>query len=116
MLKKTLAALVLATSLTACHDRAPQVIAIPAGAEIERPGQMTVTGTATLEVSPDCADITMTLTVDNLKPGRATAGVGDEEAAVVAALKKLGLEAGDIKLSFLQLEPVYEPNPNGWAQ
>ena len=46
------------------------VIALPASvADIDQPGQMTVTGQATLEVSPDCADLTMTLAADHIKPG-----------------------------------------------
>jgi hypothetical protein len=50
----TLAALPLAAVLAACHDH-PQVIAVQ-GAPNDpstRPGQMTVTGSARLEVSPD---------------------------------------------------------------
>ena len=114
MLKQTLAALILTSSLVACHN-SPQVLAIPQPEHVQ-PGQMTVTGSATLEVSPDCADLTMTFTVDNGKPGIATAGVDAKEAALVAALHKIGVEPTDIKLSQLNLEPVYEPNPEGWAQ
>lgn len=107
MLKRTLASLFLASSLFACSDR---VIAIPAPTSIAAPapGGMTVTGTATLEVSPDCADITMTIDVDGSRPGLATTGAQGKQQAVVDALKKLGLEAADIKLSTLTLNPVYE--------
>ena len=116
MLKSTLASLVLASSLLACADRgAPQVIAMPA-AEAARSGQMTVTGTATLEVSPDCADLTMTITSDGAKPGIATASVQSKEQQIVDALKAQGVEISDIKLSFLTLNPIYAPNPEGWAQ
>ncbi len=107
MLKRTLASLVLASSLFACSDR---VIAIPAPTSVAAPvpGGMTVTGTATLEVSPDCADITMTIDVDGTRPGLATTGAQGKQQAIVDALKKLGLEASDIKLSTLSLNPVYE--------
>jgi len=116
MLKSTLASLVLATSLLACTDRgAPQVIAIPS-AEVSHPGQMTVTGTATLEVSPDCADLTMTIVADGAKPGVATAGVQAKQQKIVEAMKRLGLSTSDLKLSYLTLNPIYEPNPEGWAQ
>lgn len=113
MWKPTLALLALSTSLLACHDR---VIAVQAPADVERPGQMTVTGTATLEVSPDCADLTMTISADGTRPGAATTQVDAKERALVAALEKIGVAAADLKLSTVTLEPVYEPNPEGWAQ
>src|SRR5512135_1505049 len=98
---KTLLALL---ALTACHDTK---VVMPSSQPPSQPGQMTVTGTATLEVSPDCADLTMTLSSDDAKPGAATAAVGREEDTLVAALKKLGVEGADLKLSYLTLEPVY---------
>jgi len=107
MWKRTLASVVLASSLFACSDR---VIAVPAPTSITAPapGGMTVTGTATLEVSPDCADITMTIDVDGARPGLATTGAQAKQQAIVDALKKLGIEAADIKLSTLTMNPVYE--------
>ena len=71
--------------LAACHDTK---VIIPPAEAVEHPGQMTVTGTATLEVSPDCADLTMTLSADSGKPGAATAQVQREEDALVAALEQ----------------------------
>src|SRR5689334_15898221 len=63
----------------ACADRgAPQVVAVPA-AELEKPGTMSVTGTAVLDISPDCADLTMTLVGEGARPGQATAAVGRQE-------------------------------------
>ncbi len=116
MLKHSLAALVLASSLTACGDRAPHVIAVPANAaELARPGLMTVTGQATLEVSPDCADLTNTLAADNIKPGLAAKQLEAKKLIMISALQKIGVETADIKLSNLQLDPIYEPNREGWA-
>jgi hypothetical protein len=118
MLKKTLASLVFATSLlsvAACKD--PQIIAVPAALEAAKPGLMTVTGTATLEVSPDCADLTMTISVDGARPGIATAGVQAKQQELVAALMKLGIETADLKLSHLTLQPIYSPDADGgWSQ
>jgi uncharacterized protein YggE len=107
MLKRTLASIVLASSLFACSDR---VIAVqtPTSITAPAPGGMTVTGTATLEVSPDCADITMTIDVDGMRPGVATTSAQGKQQAIVDALKKLGLEASDVKLSTLSLTPMYE--------
>lgn len=50
----------------------------------------------------------MTLSADDPTPGPATAQVQREEAALVAALKKLGVEGADLKLSYLTLQPVYD--------
>ena len=112
MMKKTLASLLLASSLAAgCQDRPPQVIAVPSMAELDRPGQMTVTGQATLEVSPDCADMTMTLSADNIRPGAAASAARAEEAGDDRGALKVGVETGDMKLSNSQLDPMYEPNP-----
>jgi uncharacterized protein YggE len=116
MLKQSLATLVLASSLTACADRAPQIIAVPsAGAEIDKPGQMTVNGQATLDVSPDCADLTITLVADHIKPGVAAKQLEAKKQALISSLKTIGVETADVKLSNLQLDPIYEPNPEGWA-
>lgn len=117
MLKSTLASVALATSLfTGCADKQPQVITLAPPAAQVTPGNMVVTGTATLEVSPDCADITMTLTSDGAKPGVATASVQDKQEKLITALKALGVETTDMKLSYLSLNPVYDPNPEGWSQ
>jgi uncharacterized protein YggE len=116
MFKKSLAALVLASSLTACGDRAPHVIAVPSNsADVERPGQMMVNGQATLEVSPDCADLTITIGADNIKPGIAAKQLEAKRLILIAQLQKIGIETADIKLSNLQLDPIYEPNREGWA-
>jgi uncharacterized protein YggE len=92
--------------LAACHER---VIAVSPAA-VENPGLMTVTGSATLEVSPDCADLTMTISSDNAKPGAAVTSVDTKETGLVAALTKQGVAPNDMKLSLVTLEPVYEPN------
>ncbi|HTL35671.1 MAG TPA: SIMPL domain-containing protein [Kofleriaceae bacterium] len=115
MLKKTLAALALATSLTACHDARPQVIAVPQSVPLPQPGQMTVTGQATLELSPDCADMTITLAGESPKPGSATKELETKKQALIAALTALGVETGDVKVSTLTLDPIYEQSPQGWS-
>jgi uncharacterized protein len=118
MLKHSLAALVLASSLTACGDRAPHVIQIspPQQLDVERPGQMTVSGQATLEVSPDCADLTITLTTDDLRPGAAVKGLDKKKLALIAALQKIGVENGLLKLSNLRLDPIYERTKDNWDE
>ena len=56
-----------ALALSACSAR-PQVITVPTADQLEamKPGHMDVTGQATLQVSPDCADITITIIAVNL--------------------------------------------------
>jgi uncharacterized protein YggE len=95
------------SAFAACQR--PQVITLPAGsAEIEKPGQLQVTGTATLEVSPDCADLTLTLGADSPRPAGATEEVDHRETALVGALAKLGVTPADLKLTRLDLQPVFE--------
>src|SRR3569623_2476464 len=95
--------------LPASHGCLERVTAV-SPAVPENPGLMTVTGSATLEVSPDCADLTMTLSADNTRPGAATSAVDNEEQSLSAALTKQGVEPKYMKLSLITLEPVYEPN------
>lgn len=99
--------LVLLPLFAACHER---VIAISPADTSAQPGLMTVTGSATLDVSPDCADLTMTLTSDDPRPGTATSTVNSLEGKLVQALQKQGVSPRDMKLSLLSLGPVYEPN------
>jgi uncharacterized protein YggE len=119
MLKKSFVALALASSLglTGCGDRAPHIIQVPSTnpGEIERPGVMTVNGQATLEVSPDCADLTITISSDNAVPGSSVKALERKKLALIAALQKIGVESGQVKLSNLNLDPIYAPNPEGWA-
>src|SRR6185295_12979791 len=106
MRNHTLTALALALALAGCRDGAPRIVAVPA-AEVDRPGTMTVTGTATLEVSPDCADLTMTISADGARPGVAAVDVQRKQRELVAALLAIGIANPDIKLSYLTLNPVY---------
>jgi uncharacterized protein len=109
MTKTLLASLI---ALTACHDTK---VIMPNGPATP-PGQMTITGTATLDVTPDCADLTMTVTADDLKPGAATAAAEAKENAVIAALEKAGVAEADLELSLLELAPLYDPETGGWGQ
>lgn len=116
MLKKSLVAVLLASSLAACGDRAPHIVQLPANAaDIERPGVMSVNGQATLEVSPDCADLTITISSDHSVPGTSVKQLENKKLALVAALQKIGIETGQVKLSNLQLDPIYAQNRDGWS-
>lgn len=117
MLKPSLAALAFSLSLAACGDRAPHIIQVPAApvTDHDRAGHMTVNGQATLEVSPDCADVSITIGVEHLKTGTAVKQLDARKLAMIAALQKVGIETGQVKLSSLQLDPVYELTKEGWS-
>jgi uncharacterized protein len=122
MFKTRLATLLLTSSLagsalTACGDRAPHIIQVhPESSPLEpRQGQMTVTGQATLEVSPDCADILVTISVENGKTAAAVKTLEHKKLALVAALQALGVETAQVKLSNLGLDPVYAVDGRGSA-
>ena len=102
MTKTLLASLPLVALLAACHDTK---VIMPSAPTQEH--GMTVTGTATLDISPDCADLTMTIAMEQPRPGLATAAAQQNEQAVIAALEKAGVAEKDLKLSTLQLSPVY---------
>src|SRR6188768_2510308 len=98
---------IFALTLAACSDRTPQVVTLQQPpAQPVQPGIMTVTGTATLDVSPDCADITMTLISDAPKAATAASALTKKQTDLVAAMKELGVEARDIKLSSVMLNPT----------
>jgi hypothetical protein len=86
-----------------CHERI-----ITTAPDSPKPGQLSVTGTATLDVSPDCADLTVTLSDDDDKPAVATSTVVGREAQIVAAFGHAGVVDHDLKLSLVTLEPLYD--------
>jgi len=105
MHKTFMFSLVAVFAVAACHDR---VVAVAPPAATEAPGVMAVTGSAVIEVNPDCADLTMTLTADADRPSQATRMVNQHQTDLVAALHKLGVKDDDLKLSLLTLSPVYD--------
>lgn len=102
------ASLLGATACRGADARSPQIVTVPSTMDLAKRGTMTVTGTATLEVSPDCADLTMTVAVDEPRPGLAATNAQTKQKQLVAALRAAGVEASDIKLSELRLSPVYD--------
>jgi uncharacterized protein YggE len=107
-MQATHALALLAVFTAACHDRVV-ALAPPTAAPAEEIGHMTVTGSAVIEVSPDCADLTMTLSVDDARPSTATRLVNRRKTDLVAALAQHGVTPADLKLSTVALDPVYVP-------
>ena len=100
--------LVAVLATTACQDRVVAVAPAPAAPAVDAPGVMAVTGSAVIEVNPDCADLTMTLTADEYRPSQATRAVNQHQTDLVAALRKHGVKSDDLKLSLMTLSPVYD--------
>lgn len=79
--------------------------ATPAAAE-PRAG-ITVTGTASLEIVPDTADLSMTLTAEASRPGAAAKAVRARQAQVTGQLAALAARP-EITLSHVSVSPLYE--------
>lgn len=103
--------LLLLCTLAACSARpAPVTIACPGAADpaADRPGTMSVSGTAQLDIVPDTADMHIVLGVQQSRPKTAATAVRVKQQALVKALGALGLGADDISLSRLSIDPVYD--------
>ena len=99
------------TLITACRSAAPHVVMTPSGGHA--PATMTVTGNATLEVSPDCADLTLTIVADSPQASRATTAIQQQQRVLVSRLRALGIPPADLTLTHAQLDPIYAPNHDG---
>jgi uncharacterized protein len=111
-MKHLVLALALSSSLVACKEPAPQVLSALQVPPVP-PALMSVTGTATLDIAPDCADLTMTITSDGSLPGLAMSALQRRRAELVAALKRSGVETADLKLSQISLNPIYDRRLDG---
>jgi len=102
-------ALIAAAALagSACSGRAGASESKKDDGDRIQPGVMTVTGTATLDVAPDTADVSMTLQTLAPRPKNAVVALRARQDQLVAALVALGIEASDIKISQLGLAPDY---------
>lgn len=103
------AALALAVTVPAAAcGRSPE---LPRSIElVQSPARptFTVTGTAQIDVAPDCADLTLTISGEAPRTGPAAATARERQTALLARLKALGLAAEDIKLSSLRIDPLIE--------
>jgi hypothetical protein len=108
----TLASLALLAAVAACSEpRAGASAPIPLPGQLDRADTHTLvaTGTATIDVVPDCADVMMTLSVEDRRPKLAVAELRKKQAELMAALKAAGVREEDIRTSHLNLSPVYDP-------
>lgn len=91
-------------TLAAC-TQVPAIVApsTPAGAGL------TVTGSATVGVRPDCADLALAVVTEAPVPSAAIAAAQARQAAVVEALRAAGVAPGELTLSQIAVSPVYQP-------
>jgi uncharacterized protein YggE len=69
---------------------------------------LSVSGTGTVSVKPDIADVTVGVTVQRDTAGDAAADSANVMDAVVTAIKGLGIAEEDIQTTSLSLSPVYD--------
>lgn len=100
--------LVTVALLAACTAPPPPGVAAAPAGPAQPPPQFTVTGTATLDVHPDCADLHVTVSAEASRPGAATKAARARQATLSAALAGLGIEPRDVALSRMSIEPTWD--------
>jgi len=66
-----------------------------------------VSAQAELEVDPDVVDLRFTIRAEKKTPKQAVQAITAREKVVLAALKKAGMPANDVQISFLSLRPRF---------
>jgi uncharacterized protein len=86
---------------------------LAAGSTTDTQHTITVTGTGTVVVSPDIADVRLgvLVTKPTVKAARETAA--EAMTRVIAALKKLGIADKDIQTTTVSLQPAYDYSTQG---
>jgi uncharacterized protein YggE len=69
---------------------------------------LSVSGTGSVSVKPDVADVTVGVTIQRDTAGDAAADAANVMAAVVDALKSMGIADEDMQTTSLSLSPVYD--------
>jgi uncharacterized protein YggE len=81
----------------------------------ETGSMLTVTGTGSVETTPDLATVSLGLTTNGATAGAAMSANTDALTAVIARLKATGIEDRDIQTSNLSLNPNWVMNASGTA-
>lgn len=76
---------------------------------------ISVSGTGSVVISPDIADLRLGVTITAKTVKDARAGNAKAMTAVIASLKKLGIADQDIQTTILSLQPVYDYSSNSSA-
>jgi uncharacterized protein YggE len=99
----TLAALALA-ACAACA--APVQAATSPAVDPAHRRVLTVVGTATVDLVPDCLDVSMALSTDGNRPKAAMSALRAKQDVLVKALVAAGVAPGEVKLSGLTVSPT----------
>ncbi len=78
------------------------------GTSSDDPHTLSVSGTGSVSVRPDVADVTLGVTVQRDQAGAAADDAANVMDAVVSAVKALGIAEDDIQTSSISLSPVYD--------
>lgn len=76
---------------------------------------LSVTGTGTVSIAPDVADIRLGVVISRPTVTAARADAATAMTAVIAALRSAGIAAADIQTSTLSLQPQYDYSNGGSA-
>ncbi|NLG84434.1 MAG: SIMPL domain-containing protein [Firmicutes bacterium] len=89
------------------------LLAVPLVLVLARPAPryLSVSGEASVKVVPDRARLTLGVAADGATAKEAQAAAAKRLAAVLAALKSLGVEEKDIRTQIISLGPIREYNP-----
>lgn len=79
-----------------------------AAAAKPQPGQFAVTGTATLDVRPDVADLHLTIAAEAPRARTAATQLRARQAELRRALLEAGIAAEELTFSSLGIQPVYD--------
>jgi uncharacterized protein len=108
-LPMTFRALLALLTLATAACTMPPTAAVPSTAqEPARSGRFVVTGTATVDLVPDCLDVTLLLSTEGERPKAAIRALRARQDVLVKALVAVGVAPNDVKLSGLNLAPLYD--------
>lgn len=102
-----------AVLLAGCQPPVVEAHFVPPATEREpsppdaSPGGLTVSGTATLQVEPDIADVSLELSARGKTPEAATKTLRAQQTSMRANLQAEGVQDDDVTVSALQLTPQY---------
>jgi len=87
--------------------QAPPIVIGGASSEVARP-HVLVNGIATLDIRPDVADVTITLSIERPRPNAALSELRTQRDALVASLSEIGISGVDLRSSHTGVSTVYE--------
>ncbi|MEM6971865.1 MAG: SIMPL domain-containing protein [Pseudomonadota bacterium] len=93
-----------------CALLAALVLGLPAGASAQNPeseGSLVVTGTGIAVGEPDIARLSMAARAEARSPAEALSAANENIAAVIEAMRALGIADRDLQTAAVDLQPVY---------